>query len=115
VIYIYQLFAQSYLKRGRKVALFALCENLFQEEIMSININNETVVANLRKEVVRLHEERDELRKEVSKLQDKISDRDLIILMMYNELDETAKDLEILGRVNMCLNVMLAVKTDGKG
>lgn len=89
---------------------------------MSININNETVVANLRKEVVRLHEERDklreerdELRKEVSKLQDKISDRDLIILMMYNELDETAKDLEILGRVNMCLNVMLAVKTDGKG
>ena len=81
---------------------------------MSININNETVVANLRKEVVRLHKERDELRKEVSKLQDKISDRDLIILMMYNELDETAKDLEILGRVNMCLNVMLAAWVDQK-
>ena len=79
-----------------------------------MSISTETVVTNLRKEVVRLHEERDKLRKEVSKLQDKISDRDLIILMMYNELDETAKDLEILGRVNMCLNVMLAAWVDQK-
>lgn len=72
-------------------------------------------VVRLRRERGRLRKERDELRKEVSKLQDKISDRDLIILMMYNELDETAKDLDILGRANMCLSMMLAVKTGGKG
>ena len=72
-------------------------------------------VAHLREERDKLRKERDKLRKEVTKLQNKVDDRDIIILMMYSELDETAKDLEILGRVTMCLNVMLAVKTDGKG
>lgn len=80
---------------------------------MSIS-NNETVVANLRKEVVRLHEERDKLRKEVAKLQNKVDDRDIIILMMYDELDEAMKDLDTLGRVNMCLSAMMAVKVDEK-
>lgn len=86
-----------------------------------MSINNETVVANLRKEVVRLHEERDKLReerdklrKEVTKLQNKVDDRDIIILMMYNELDEAMKDLDTLGRVNMCLGAMMAVKIDKK-
>lgn len=80
---------------------------------MSIN-NNETVVANLRKEVVRLHEERDKLRKEVNKLRTELKVRDLIIAMYEHELSEALKDLEILGRVNMSLGAMIAVWVDQK-
>lgn len=87
---------------------------------MSIN-NNETVVANLRKEVVRLHEERDKLReerdklrKEVNKLRTELKVRDLIIAMYEHELSEALKDLEILGRVNMSLGAMIAVNIDKK-
>lgn len=71
-------------------------------------------VAHLREERDKLREERDKLRKEITKLQNKVDDRDIIILMMYNELDEALKDLDTLDRVNMCLGMMLSVKIDQK-
>ncbi len=64
-------------------------------------------IANLRKEVARLRKERGRLRREVKV-------RDLIIAMYSRQLEEAAKDLEILGKINMCLNMMIAAKIDQK-
>lgn len=71
-------------------------------------------VTGLRKNVVRLRRERGRLRKEVNKLRTELKIRDIIIAMYEHELSEALKDLEILGRVNMCLGAMMAVKIDEK-
>ena len=71
-------------------------------------------IVNLRKEVTRLRKERGRLRKEVNKLRTELKIRDITIAMYEHELSEALKDLEILGRVNMCLGAMMAVKIDEK-
>lgn len=71
-------------------------------------------VTGLRKDVVRLRRERGRLRKEVNKLRTELKIRDIIIAMYEHELSEALKDLEILGRVNMSLGAMMAVKIDEK-
>lgn len=71
-------------------------------------------IANLLKEVARLRKERGRLRKEVNKLRTELKVRDLIVAMYSRQLEEADKDLEILGKINMCLNMMIAVKIDQK-
>lgn len=117
MIYIYQLFAQSYQKEGRKVALFALSENLFREEIMGKYEPSPQMQAiyTLRGEVNRLQkeldiitEERNELRRKVVTLRESVALRDNLVTEQQKQLDESARDAEAL---NAAVKVLARILT----